>query len=310
MRSVLGFDGGGTKTECVLMNDSANILARTRSGPSNPYRVGIPASFAALQEAAQRAMAEAHVQPSSVAGLSAGLAGAGWPELAAKMRAALAAGFPGALVQVCTDLDLTLAAAGDGPAIVLIAGTGSAAIGRNAQGRVARAGGYGPQLGDAGSAYDIGRRAILRALGERDRTGEDSAIGKLLLRQTGCTDWPEVQERARHCADEVFPQAFPVVAAAADAGDEAARALLRDAAGDLARLVASLAERLSLCNTAFLLAKSGGTVGRSAYFDAQVDQCLGEIAPSAQIGLLPISLAEAAAHLALKLISRGEAAES
>ena len=108
------------------MNDSANILARTRSGPSNPYRVGIPASFAALQEAAQRAMAEAHVQPSSVSGLSAGLAGAGWPELAAKMRAALAAGFPGALVQVCTDLDLTLAAAGDGPAIALIAGTGSA----------------------------------------------------------------------------------------------------------------------------------------------------------------------------------------
>lgn len=292
------------------MDDSGNILARTRSGPSNPYRAGVQASFAALQDAAQGAIAKARVQPSSVIALCAGLAGAGWKELASEMRSALVAGFPGALVQVCTDLDLTLAAAGVGPVIVLIAGTGSAAIGRDAQGRVARTGGYGPQLGDAGSAYDIGRRAMLAALGERDRTGEDSALGKQLLRQTGCNDWLEVRERARHCADEVFPKAFPVVAAAADAGDETARSLLRDAAHDLATLVANLAERLGLRNTAFLLAKSGGTVGRSAYFDAQADRCLREMAPSAQIGLLPISLAEAAARLALKLISTEEAAES
>ena len=48
-----------------------------------------------------------------------------------------------------------------GPAIVLLAGTGSFAVGRNAAGEMARAGGYGSQIGDEGSAYDIGRRAVL-----------------------------------------------------------------------------------------------------------------------------------------------------
>jgi len=50
MRSVLGFDGGGTKTECVLMNDSAKILARTRSGPSNAVNVGAHERGKALTE--------------------------------------------------------------------------------------------------------------------------------------------------------------------------------------------------------------------------------------------------------------------
>src|SRR5208283_1810822 len=58
-----------------------------------------------------------------------------------------------------TDLELTLEATGEGPAIVLIAGTGSAAVGRDAQGQIARIGGHGPLLGDEGSSFDVGRRA-------------------------------------------------------------------------------------------------------------------------------------------------------
>ena len=65
-----------------------------------------------------------------------GLAGTSRAELAGPMRSRLAASFPGALIHVCTDLDLSLAAAGDGPAVVLIAGTGSAAIGRDEKGRL------------------------------------------------------------------------------------------------------------------------------------------------------------------------------
>src|SRR5208337_5149753 len=53
MRYVLGFDGGGTKTECVLMDESRHVLARSRSGPSNPMRVGFGGALAAVCEAAR-----------------------------------------------------------------------------------------------------------------------------------------------------------------------------------------------------------------------------------------------------------------
>ena len=84
----------------------------------------------------------------------------------------LAEEYAGKMVHVCTDLDLTLEATGEGAAIVLVAGTGSAAVGRDIHGNVARVGGHGPLLGDEGSAYDIGKRASVAALREKDRTGK------------------------------------------------------------------------------------------------------------------------------------------
>ncbi|MGB9465151.1 MAG: BadF/BadG/BcrA/BcrD ATPase family protein, partial [Candidatus Acidiferrum sp.] len=57
MRYVLGFDGGGTKTDCVLMDESGAILARAQAGPSNPLRVGFGAAITAIREAARQAVA-------------------------------------------------------------------------------------------------------------------------------------------------------------------------------------------------------------------------------------------------------------
>lgn len=316
MRYVLGFDGGGTKTDCVLMDEVGNILARSRSGPSNPARMGTEAALANLQAAALDAFLHAAADslpshattPRSFSSVVAGLAGAAQPDVAEKMRALLQTGFPGASLKLCTDLELALHATGDGPAIVLVAGTGSAASGRDAHGRIARAGGNGPWLGDEGSAYDIGRRAVRAALRAFDETGDDSALGKQILRQLGCAAWPAVQQRVSTATDEVFPRVFPVVTAAADAGDNTARMLLTDAARDLAALVNIVVGRLGLGKLDFLLAKTGGIFGRSSFLDAKLDQLLQEMAPNARIAPLPMAPAEAAAQLALRLISSAELA--
>jgi N-acetylglucosamine kinase-like BadF-type ATPase len=311
MRLVLGFDGGGTKTECVLMDDSGQILARGRAGPSNPTRVGAEPALANLQAAAQDAFdhlpleSQEQYAPSRplFAAVVAGLAGTGQPEIAEEMRSHLASGFPGAAAKVCTDLDLALAAAGDGPAIILVGGTGSAAMGRNGNEKTARAGGMGPASGDEGSAYYVGQRAIRAAMREVEQSGEESALGKQILRQLGCTAWPAVQMRVSVAADEVYPRVFPVVAAAADAGDRQARTLLTDAARELSALVKKVLTQLDLAETAFVLAKTGGMFGRSAFFDVEIDKQLQDVAPHACIGTLPITPAEAAARMALQLLS-------
>src|SRR5271170_1528984 len=48
----LGFDGGGTKTDCILMDAEANVLARATAGPSNPLRAGYAKAWFTLSDAA------------------------------------------------------------------------------------------------------------------------------------------------------------------------------------------------------------------------------------------------------------------
>jgi N-acetylglucosamine kinase-like BadF-type ATPase len=303
MRYILGFDGGGTKTECVLMNSADQVLARTYAGASNPSRIGVESAARAVEQSAQLALGALGLPRSVITAVGAGLAGTAKPDMKERMRGALQKCFPGAAVTILTDFEAALAAAGEGPAIVLIVGTGSAAFGRNVEGETTRAGGYGPSSSDHGSAYDIGKRAIAAAIQER-RSGSDSILGRQILLRLCCTEWPVVQHRAQTMPDEIFPPIFPVIAAAADSGDATAQEILVHAAQEVSSLVADVADRLHLREKEFLVAKIGGTIGRSRFFDAQIDAALKHIVPRAQIGRLRISPAEAAA-LAAKEANAG-----
>ncbi len=302
MKYVLGLDGGGTKTECVLMDEENTVCGQGRSGPSNPMRVGFGGALASLCEAARWAMQDAKVSTEDVVALCAGLAGASADEASRKMKKLLAEEYVGKMVHVCTDLDLTLEATGEGAAIVLVAGTGSAAVGRDIHGNVRRVGGHGPLLGDEGSAYDIGKRASVAALREKDRTGKTSELGAIILKELRMNDWPEFQARVHAMPDEVFPRIFPLIGKAADAGDRRAQELLQLAAEQLAWLVNDLVDRLELREQEFLLVTTGGMVQRSLYFDEQLNLRLREAAPRARFGTLGMTAAEAAARIALRLL--------
>jgi glucosamine kinase len=324
MRWVLGFDGGGTKTDCVLAAESGAVRARGTAGPSNPFRVGFGAAFGALREAAEKALAgtpmltpigvpglvqgETQAGAADVAAVCAGLAGVGQPADAEKMRALLAAEFPRALVRICTDLELVLSAGPPGPAMVLVAGTGSAAIGRSANGEVTRIGGHGPMISDEGSAYDVGRRAVVGAQREFDRSGKDSELGKRILREMGSPQWADLRKRIQAAPDEVFPRLFSVVAALADSGDQASQGILRNAAYQLSSMATTLAERLHLADDPFPLVKTGGMIGRCKYFDAQLHERLRVTLPQAEPCSLEIAPAEAAARLAAELLQTAKPA--
>jgi len=295
---VLGFDGGGTKTECVLMDSAGSIVTRSVSGPSNPTRVGVQAATSEIEKAAEVAFRESGIARNSVVALGAGLAGTGQAEMRQKMRASLERAFPGIVVNLLTDLEAALAATGKGPAMVLVAGTGSAAIGRDEQGKIWRAGGYGPPFSDEGSAFDIGSRAVARAIKEREAQGTDSILGKKILEGSGFAEWTDLQKRADVQPDQVFPMIFPIVATAADAGDRTAREILREAARQLAALLKAVANHTGLCGENVVIVKTGGTMGRSAFYDAQVDEALRRAVPHARIGELQMSPAEAAARAA------------
>src|SRR5216683_6200991 len=289
MRWVLGFDGGGTKTDCVLMDESGAVAARSRSGASNPTSFGAEVSLAALSGAASDALRTAGRSEKDVAYLVAGISYAVFCLKKKTLQLGLQPGFPNATILITSDLVLSLGATGEIPSVVVIAGTGSAVLGRTAPFELARAGGFGPVIGDPGSAYDIGRKAVAMCF-QKHLNGEVFPMGAKIH---GSFKWKldEFFDQARGQPGAVFPKIFPVVASAAESGDIAARTLLTSAAQDLRNQAREVIEKLELRESNFFLAKTGGVFDGSAFLNAQFDNLIREVTPKVRIGPLPRSVA-------------------
>jgi N-acetylglucosamine kinase-like BadF-type ATPase len=301
MRYVLGFDGGGTKTDCVLMDESGAILARARSGSSNPTSFGVEVSLASLWEAATDALRTAGKSGQDVGYLLAGVSGAGEMNMRWALQSGLQPKFPNAAILITSDLVLSLGATGEIPSVVVIAGTGSAVLGRTTRAELARAGGFGPVIGDPGSAYDIGRKAVAICF-QKHLNGETFPLGAKILESFQCK-FSEFFDQARAQPGAVFPRVFPIVASAVETGDIAAQTLLTSAAEDLRDQARQVIEKLKLRESDFFLAKTGGVFEGSAFLTAQFDNLVREIAPKARIGPLPRSVAEAAAEQAREALA-------
>jgi N-acetylglucosamine kinase-like BadF-type ATPase len=297
----LGLDGGGTKTDCVLVDASGKTLARSTAGPSNPIRAGYAKAWFTLSDAADVVLEHQHIKAGDIHGIYAGIGGAGREVVAKRIANFLENAFPEAAVTVTTDLAITLqAAVGDGEGLVLIIGTGSAAYGRDQRGATARAGGRGPWFSDEGSAFDIGRRALAAVVRAEENRGPDTALSDRVLKWLGCSEWNRVLDWVVKNPDDVFPRVFPLVAELGDKGDPVCEAILTNAAESLTELAASVLSRLNLNDREIPIAKAGGTVGRSKFLDAAVDEGLNHLAPRARLIPLRMKPAEAAAHLAIR----------
>jgi N-acetylglucosamine kinase len=299
MRIAIGLDGGGTKTDCVLMDEHGHVIARGRGGPSNSSRIGMEAAARGVKEAVDAALTNTMLGLEQVTDVCAGLAGVADAGRAAAMTKLLDAQFVSARLELCTDLDLALMAAGTPPSIVLVAGTGSAAIGRDSKGRIARSGGYGPGKSDEGSAFAVGKRVVAELVKSQDQVGIE--LRRRILEQLGLESLENADGLEGEAADAIYPRVFPVIANAADDGNGIARRVLRDAAANLAGLVAGVHQELKLGSGQFLLTKTGGMVERSRYFDEALDAELHQVAPRARVQILRTPLAEIAARRALSL---------
>lgn len=257
MSFYIGIDGGGTKTTCAVADDSS-VLVTVTAGASNVVRVGESKASESLQQAVRQACAAAGITPQQVARTCIGASGAGRPEVAAIVSRALAELLPSP-IDVVGDMEIALEAAfSGGPGVVVNAGTGSFAYGRNAQGKTARAGGWGFVISDEGSAQWIGRTAIAALLRHRiiELAGQDSLENDppLLLDailkawNIGSTD--DLIRTANATPPPDFSALFPIVLAAADAGDDVARQVLTEAGSELGRIADLVIRRVFLHPTA------------------------------------------------------------
>ena len=250
MPYYLGIDGGGTKTRCLLADETI-VLAKAMTGGSNIVRLGEMQAREALHSAIRQACATARISPDQIRAVCIGAAGAARPEIAAKIRSILAELIPEinpesarTNIEVVGDTEIALEAAfGAGPGVIAIAGTGSIAYGRDASGNTARAGGWGFAISDEGSGHWIGRRAISAILNARDQ-GLETKLTSLVLQAWKLTALDELVQQANSTPPPDFPRLFPIVLRAADEADAIARHLLAEAGAKLTNLAAIVVRRL------------------------------------------------------------------
>jgi N-acetylmuramic acid 6-phosphate etherase len=237
---VLGIDGGGTHTIALLAAGTADkwtILGRGTAGPSNRQAVGQERALAALDEAVSAAFTAAGVKRCPVASACLGLAGADRPDDQAMIRDWAQRVQLANKVDVTNDAAILLAAGTpDGSGLALIAGTGSIAFGQSADGRRARAGGWGYLLGDEGSGYALVRAGLQAVVRAADGRGPATRLTERFLSRLGLNQPQElvaaVYRSGRGRAD--LAALAPLVLAEAER-DEVATAIVEQEARELAR---------------------------------------------------------------------------
>jgi N-acetylglucosamine kinase-like BadF-type ATPase len=164
-------------------------------------------------------------------------------------------------LEVVSDAEVALAGAtGGAPGVVVIAGTGSMALARDAEGRTARAGGWGYLFGDEGGAFDIVRQALRAILRAEEGWGPPTTLRENLLTAgsaAGANELMHLFYTAAWPRERIAALAL-LVEDAAEAGDEVARRILADAGGALAGLARSVRGQLFSVQDAVPVAPAGG----------------------------------------------------
>lgn len=288
LERVLGIEGGGTKTEWVLLE--ADGAGQRAAGHGSLPAANLRIIGDAALERIFRAM------PPGADRVGVFLAGCITSADHDRLRAVTQAVWPGARIAVGSDRDSGFATAfGDGDGILVIAGTGSAVTGRKA-GHIERAGGWGQLLGDQGSGYSLGMQALRYVLTHYDLTGHVSHLAEDILRTLALNRLRDLIRWVAEADKMSVARLAPVAFAAARRGHPEMLAAVQGGARILAEFTAAVAGRLEL-ELPKIVAYGGLFAFEREYLDL-FKGALGELLPDAEVDLCERSGAFGAAWLA------------
>jgi len=227
----LGIDGGGTKTEFVVVSSDGRVLKRIVKSGSNPNDIG----FSNTEELIFEGVKTLYAEFPSIKTAFCGIAGMSTGNYKERLQEKFKRYYPQIKTQIMADA-FNLFAMADGVDMAVISGTGSVVFVRCGE-DYKRIGGWGYMLDNAGSAYDIGRDAIRQALLEEDTLQERSLMSRMLLSKMGVGSvWEHI--------NVIYNEGRPYIAGLASvvfeaysAGDDNAVRIIDDNAKALARLL-------------------------------------------------------------------------
>ena len=304
MMHVLGIDAGGTKTVCLLADEQGAVLAEARGPGANLHAAGELAVEKVLYDVMEEAVGDQAIdgRPIVPAAICLGIAGVDRDDEARIVRAIMRRiGYKSRVLVVNDALIALVAGARDAPGIVIIAGTGSIAYGRNSAGEAARAGGWGHMIGDEGSGYWIGREALAAVMRAADGRGPETGLTAEVLAHFSVDD---VSRLPRIVYDRDLPRVAvaalgPIVQRVGEQGDAVATRILERATAELVLAAQSVAEQLEMRGDEFTFYLAGGAFRVVPWLAAELPRPLTEVAPRCQVRLLDEEPAVGAVWLAL-----------
>ena len=281
---VAGIDGGASKTVALIADANGKILGEGRGGPSNYHNVGVQAATLAIKTALNRARYNAGTTEKPEIAVIA-LAG-----IDSKHDMITASHFMknSRIAQtsiVIHDSVAALYAATKGkPAIVVNSGTGSFAAGINSKGAYARAGGWGYIVGDEGSAYDIGLKAIKMAFRSFDGRERHTELIEILKRRFHIREVDELVTQIYNIGltVEQIAAVAPLVIRSARK-DIISRRIVNEAGTELGELVCAVAIRLQMTKQEFPVAAVGGDFRSGDYLMRALKSKIRQGCPKARV---------------------------
>ena len=295
----LGVDGGGTKTDAVLIDDAGKIVAIGQAGGSNPGIFGYEKSVKNVYLSVKNIAKDFEISRACFA-----IAGVNTKEDEQKFRKTIQAHSKlsniSKKILVVNDTKAALrTGTASKNAIVLVSGTGSSCWGTNEEGQEAKSGGWGHILADQGSAYAIGLSVLKEVTRELDGRAQKSLLSKVLLGQLKISSFEEldnlIHKKPWNKTD--IANVAPVVDVAFDKGDKKAKGIIEKAAGDLFDMIFAVSQKLNFTNRKFTLVVTG-SVFNIAEMERLVREKVLEFNPRVEIIQPKISSAYGAALLA------------
>ncbi len=280
---VLAVDGGQSSTLALAATHDGRILGAGLAGPSNHVHEpgGVERLENALRQSIEQALTSAGCSAERVTHVCLGMTGAA--REAAEVTARIV---PAARVTAEHDVVTALVGASVAqPGVIVIAGTGSIAYGRLADGRDARAGGWGYLMGDEGSAYAIGRAALQAASKAADGRGAPTSLLQAIPRRFGLRTLQDVREAVYSpvITRPHIARLSAVVASAAEEGDLVARSLLDEAGRELASTALAVIARLGMLDAGMTVYTTGGVFAAGPLVLDPFHETLGRRSPASAI---------------------------
>jgi N-acetylmuramic acid 6-phosphate etherase len=286
-KRILGIEGGGTKTEWVLLDQSGTVLGQG-SLPASNLRLISDDALAQLFS----------VLPKDATHVGAFLAGCAIADDRSRLRRLTEQAWPQAQVAVGSDRDSGLATAfHDGDGIVVIAGTGAAVHGRKGD-LVEKAGGWGQLLGDRGGGYDLARRGLRLVLTHFDLNQKITPLAEEILQTLALNRLPDLVGWATLADKMSVARLAPCIFHAAKNGEPEMLATIQAGAGVLAQFTQAVAHRLEFPDAPVRLI--GGLFTHYEDYVALFKYRLSTLLPKATVEVCGESGALGAAWLAAK----------
>ncbi len=259
MQYIIGMDGGGTKTHCLITNLDGKILYECTGGASNFLVIGTEKVSETIFNLIQSCKNQLGISFSDISSIVLGTTGAGRRNDAEKLENAFKEysqnhGANLNFFHVESDARIALEGAFSGkPGSILIAGTGSIMFGKDSEGRIHRVGGFGRFLGDEGSGFVIGKKGLAAVSKEFDGRGNPTNISKLVKEKFGI-------DSSEKLINEIYKNNFdiasaaPLVIEAAEQDDAVALKIIDEETDELLFHLSAMLKKLNQAemNVAFI----------------------------------------------------------